>query len=751
MDMNKIIGIFFAIIWILIYSAGAQEIEQYSLLKLDLVNSEQIKELKILGLTLDYGPVVDNQVRVIVNRAELRMLENSNLKYEIEIKDMIAHYEANKIMSPVELHRLQQEVDQQFALDGFEFGDMGGYYIYDEVVSELDSMRLLYPDLITEKVSLGSSIEGREIWHVKISDNADVDEDEPEILYTALHHAREPQSMATVIYFMYYLLENYGKDPRVDYIVDHRELHFIPVVNPDGYVYNQSTNPDGGGLWRKNRRDNGNNIYGVDLNRNYGFQWGYDDIGSSADPSSNEYRGTEPFSEPETGIVRDFCENHQIQLCLNYHSFGNKLIYPWTYINQPNPDVSLYHELAESMTAINDYLYGTGYETLRYIFNGSATDWMYGEQTTKNKIISMTPEVGPSFWPDPSQIYPLADENIQSNIILAIGTGIISTDNNPQVQSISAELKPTVEGNDSILVTASISNPQEIELVVQAFVDNASHSYLDTMYLYDDGTRGDIVSGDHVYCRTIPEPSIEDIFNLHAYLEGPDGETHFLSAMNIFSTVGPIVYAGWSPFIIEDSIPNPGDILGFKLHLKNNSRETRIDDVEARLYSNDSRITVNNFYSTFGDIVAGATVESNQGYSIQISSEFTQDTTIYLPIAISTSEEYHAWNDSMQVDIFVTDLSDDDRRLPTTFALEQNYPNPFNPTTAIGYQLSALSQVELSIYNLLGQKVANLVSEKQAAGYHTVEWDASGFASGVYYYQIEAGEFHDVRKMILLQ
>jgi len=90
-------------------------------------------------------------------------------------------------------------------------------------------------------------------------------------------------------------------------------------------------------------------------------------------------------------------------------------------------------------------------------------------------------------------------------------------------------------------------------------------------------------------------------------------------------------------------------------------------------------------------------------------------------------------------------------RIPKQFSLHQNYPNPFNPLTAIGYQLSAFNNVELSIYNLLGQKVATLVNERQQAGYHQVEWDATGFASGVYYYRIEAGEFVDVRKMILIR
>jgi hypothetical protein len=94
----------------------------------------------------------------------------------------------------------------------------------------------------------------------------------------------------------------------------------------------------------------------------------------------------------------------------------------------------------------------------------------------------------------------------------------------------------------------------------------------------------------------------------------------------------------------------------------------------------------------------------------------------------------------------------DERTLhPETIILHENYPNPFNPVTKINYQLPVRNYVELSIYNSLGQKVATLVTEQQNAGNYQVEWDASGFASGVYLYQLRAGEFVAVKKMILLR
>jgi hypothetical protein len=88
---------------------------------------------------------------------------------------------------------------------------------------------------------------------------------------------------------------------------------------------------------------------------------------------------------------------------------------------------------------------------------------------------------------------------------------------------------------------------------------------------------------------------------------------------------------------------------------------------------------------------------------------------------------------------------------PLQFRLEQNYPNPFNPTTVIGYRLSAISNVKLSIYDLRGKPVAILVKDRQNAGYHQVEWDASRFASGLYYYRIQAGGFVQVKKMVLIR
>ena len=89
--------------------------------------------------------------------------------------------------------------------------------------------------------------------------------------------------------------------------------------------------------------------------------------------------------------------------------------------------------------------------------------------------------------------------------------------------------------------------------------------------------------------------------------------------------------------------------------------------------------------------------------------------------------------------------------LPADFDLKQNYPNPFNPSTTIEFTLSAPEFVTLNIYNRLGQKVATLLNNKQPAGSSQIEWNATGFASGIYYYRISVGDFAQTRRMLLIK
>ncbi len=285
------------------------------------------------------------------------------------------------------------------------------YHTYEEVNAEMDSIEALYPD-ICRVDSIGETWEGRTIYGIKVSDNVGVTEDEPRVLYVGLHHAREVITTEVPLYILFHLVDNYGTDPRITDLVDNREFYIIPCLNADGREYVEHV-----GDWRKNRRDNGDGTYGVDLNRNYGYMWGYDDQGSSPNTSDETYRGPSAFSEPESRAIRDLCESVQFSTGISYHSYGDLIIYPWGYDYVVNEEADVFQGLADSMASFNNYYAGP--ITDLYPANGGTDDWMWGERTTKDKVYFLTVEVGDEFYPPESEITPLCEENLEPALVFA--------------------------------------------------------------------------------------------------------------------------------------------------------------------------------------------------------------------------------------------------------------------------------------------------------------------------------------------
>jgi carboxypeptidase T len=405
---------------------------------------EGLQQLAALGLAVDHGEVRQGYwIETDLSAEELAIARNNGFTCEILIADVVDHYvRQNREPMPPATRANRETCLEQPAYplpEHFALGSMGGYFTWEEMLDILDAMRAEYPQLISAKEVIGTSHEGRPIHFVRISNAPDVDQDKPEVLYDALHHSREPASLSQLITFMWYLLEGYGSDPEVTYIVDHMELYFVPCINPDGYVFNAMNFPEGGGMWRKNRRNNGNGTMGVDLNRNYAQGWGIDNTGSSPNGSSEVYRGPSPFSEPETQAMRDFCNAHTFRLALNYHTFGNLLIYPWGYLPSfYTPDSAVFVQQGVELTLENRYRFGTADQTVNYVVNGGSDDWMYGEQSSKPKIFSMTPEAGvgsEGFWPPAWRIPAICQENIGQNLRTAHLAGVFgrATDTSPAV------------------------------------------------------------------------------------------------------------------------------------------------------------------------------------------------------------------------------------------------------------------------------------------------------------------------------
>jgi len=367
----------------------------------------------------------DNYVEIVTDGEQLDRIEALGFGIEIVHDDLTAFLKS----------RLPKDKD------------MGGYKTLDEIYTYLDGIINDHPAIISQKISLGLTIEGRDIWAVKISDNPEIDEDEPEILFTSAIHSREVITPEVMFYFMDHLTDNYGSDSLATYLVDNREIWCVVVVNPDGYYHNQVIEPGGGGMWRKNRRDNGDGTFGVDLNRNFGYEWGYDDEGSSPYTSSPTYRGTGPFSEPETQIMRDFTIAHDFIISVYYHSHSNFVLYPWSYDTLHTVDNKIFVGIADSISTMNGYAPGTCWELL-YPVNGGSDDWYYGEQSLKDKIFAFTLEVGSyedNFWPPLSRVPALISENLQPNLMFAELAG--------NVYRILPPLPPVMDIPDTVNAT----------------------------------------------------------------------------------------------------------------------------------------------------------------------------------------------------------------------------------------------------------------------------------------------------------
>lgn len=413
----------FVIGLVLFSSIAVAQQERYDRVQVTFDAAHTISQLAALGIEADHGQLKKGfSLTTDLSASELQKIAGAGFSYQVLIQDVASYYAQQRAaVQPASPRTVTCSSPFSYNVQtpaNFHGGSMGGFLTYTEMLAELDSMHAKYPNLISGRnvIDTFHSIEGRQLYWLRISNHPDSDQTQkPQILYTALHHAREPAGLTDMMFYMWYLLENYQTSAEVRALVDHTEMYILPCVNPDGYIYNQTTNPTGGGMWRKNRRLNADATYGVDLNRNYGYNWGYDNTGSSNVTTDETYRGTAGFSEPEIQAVKYFAEHHNFRIAVNYHTYSNMLIYPWGYqAGLLTPDSSLFIAYARTMTKYNGFLYGTGDQTVGYTTNGDSDDWMYGEQNSKNKVLSMTPESGSQaygFWPPASAVTDVAKEN----------------------------------------------------------------------------------------------------------------------------------------------------------------------------------------------------------------------------------------------------------------------------------------------------------------------------------------------------
>jgi hypothetical protein len=214
-----------------------------------------------------------------------------------------------------------------------------------------------------------------------------------------------------------YLLENYSADAVVARLVNNTEIWIAPMVNPDGHQYSVTTDR----LWRKNRRNNGDGSFGVDMNRNYSYQWG--GPGSSGDTYSEIYRGPAPFSEPETQALRDFLQHESPKALISYHNYSQLILYAWGYTYSSAPDKPLLDSLAVVMAhkirSVHGENYTPGPASTLYLSSGDTIDWLYALFHVPCYTIELRPESSsPGFELPEDQIQGTFEENLPAALML---------------------------------------------------------------------------------------------------------------------------------------------------------------------------------------------------------------------------------------------------------------------------------------------------------------------------------------------
>jgi Zinc carboxypeptidase len=391
-----------------------------------------------------------------IKRSNLDAITKLGIPHDVLIDDLQAHADASWAQV-VELKQL--ELDNPNNQRGATVHDDAWFSNYKqlaEIITYYNNIATLRPELASF-VDVGDSVEGNDIHALTITGPdapGNAGADRPVVLWHGATHAREWVSPMTVAYLASKFVDSYDTDPRVAEILDNARIVIVPVTNPDGYLYTWSDER----FWRKNRQNNGG-TFGVDINRNWGYEWGGQ--GASSSPGDDTYHGPSAFSEPETQTLRDLALSYGDDLVahIDYHCYSQLILWPFGYaegVVTPEPARTYYDNLATDLS--NEILSYSGvfYNPIQsvdlYPAAGVSSDWFYGELDATSLTFELRPSSGglEGFDPPPSIILPTAQENYEAAKLFVERT--------TQLISLSAPPLSVAVANEPTPVTLTVSN-----------------------------------------------------------------------------------------------------------------------------------------------------------------------------------------------------------------------------------------------------------------------------------------------------
>jgi hypothetical protein len=392
---------------------NAEPVARYDGHKVLRVRIPSVREMRTaVALTDDIWSehvAVGGELDIRVSPEQLAAVQRSGLRYRVLIDDVQALIDAESVQ--VRAHRLLDDPAWYTT-----------YHNYADVKTYVQNLAAANPTMATY-INLGLSIQSRDIFGITVTGPGDP-AGRPMIMFTCCQHAREWITVPTGVYVAEQLLAQYATDPHVRFLLDNAQVTVVPIANPDGYNYTWTNNR----LWRKNRHSPpSGSCYGVDMNRNWGYQWGGE--GASTNPCNDTYRGASAMSETEVQRLRDYVLAHPEMVAhLDFHSYSQLVMSPWGWSAAlpPAPDAAWFQAMDDGMAAAIFSAFGKVYDagpiyTTIYPASGNIVDWYYGVRGIKSFTIEERDTGQFGFELPAAQIAPTAEENYRAALALISG------------------------------------------------------------------------------------------------------------------------------------------------------------------------------------------------------------------------------------------------------------------------------------------------------------------------------------------
>jgi len=581
------------------------------------------------------------------------------------------------------------------------------YHTYQQILNDLTILRNTFPEVVKLDTMGYSNLDHVPLIRLKISDNANFDEDEPSVLLCASAHADEVLGPEVILTFATDIIRRYSsQDTQAIRFINSTEIYCIPFINPEGRLV-----VEGGDLyWRKNKSDNnGNGLFdyydGVDNNRNYDLFWQYD---PTTDPANPEYKGPSPLSESENRAMAALVNKYKPIIAVDFHSpatgQGNIVYYPWS-LGSPGADINMIYGIGSVYCSRIRTYWGNTFDISNASVRGDLRTYLFGQLGTVN----FTVELADTTIENPDRVDTTVARQLPGIYYLlgrALGpaiTGVIK--DSVTLEPLEAEVQ--VVGRTSSYIRPRYSRLDNGRYYRILEPGTYTLRFIKTDYL----TRQ--ITGVQIGATS---PVVTDVLLSPIHPRPPAPRLLYPEQNNSFNT--GIFAFGWT---------NPPLYNKFRL-------EIAADSSFAVMVFSDSTLLVS-YYRLTSSLDIGH-------YYWRVKAGNNNGWGPYSPI----------W------DFFVQsqNAAGDKPNLPSEYYLYQNYPNPFNSTTTITFDLPKQSPVELSCYDITGALVTRLESKILAAGHHIYKWDGSDnqglpIASGIYFCKLKAGEYGAITKMIVLK